>query len=81
MGKRKCIQNIELDPQLSLILKNGSFTLESMLSTKIFGKFYAGVKKFGRFSNEKYFSSFLNALTFLLQRKIFRKKIVDNIDP
>jgi len=48
-----------------------------MLSTKKIGKFYAGVKKFGRFTNEKYFfSSSQNALAFLLRRKIFRKKML-----
>jgi len=38
------------------------------------------VKKLGRFTNKNIFSSFQNALTFLLWRRIFRKKIVDNID-
>jgi len=44
-----------------------------MLSTIFFGKFYAGVKKLGRFTNRNIFPSFQNALTFLLRRKIFLK--------
>jgi len=47
-----------------------------MISTIFFSKLYAGVKKLGRFINEKYFSSLQNALTFLLWRKIFRKKLL-----
>jgi len=36
----------------------------SMLLTIFFGKFYAGVKKLGRFTNEKYFFKFLKCTNF-----------------
>jgi len=39
------------------------------------------VKKLSRFTNKNIFSSFQNAPTFLIRRKIFRKKNPDNIDP
>jgi len=47
--------------------------LGSMLLTIFFGKFYVGVKKFGRFTNEIFFFKFSKRTTFLLRRKIFRK--------
>jgi len=43
-------------------------------------KIFAGVKKIGLFTNEKYFSNFHYEITFSLRRKIFRKKIVVNTD-
>ena len=46
-----------------------------------FGKFSAGVKMFGRFTNEQYFSSFQNAPTFPLQRKIFRQTLLITLTP
>jgi len=36
----------------------------SMLSTIFFGKFYAGVKKLGRFTNKKYFFKFSKRTNF-----------------
>jgi len=54
----------EARPRYRCAVSTLSFIQGSMLSTKIFGKFYAGVKKLGRFTNEIFFSSFQNALAF-----------------
>jgi len=52
-----------------------------MLSAIFFEKFYAGVKKLGRFTNEQYFSKFSKRPYFFTPAKNLPKKIVDNIDP
>jgi len=54
---------------------------ELMLSTTFSRKFYAEVKKLGRFTNEKYFLNFLKRPNFFTTAQKFSKKIVENIDP
>jgi len=52
-----------------------------MLLTIFFGKFYAGTKKLGRLTNEKYFFEFSKRTYFFTPAENFPKKIVDNTDP